>query len=108
MAKEIMDAGGLVSDDIMIGIVAERLSKDDARTRGYILDGFPRTVGGALEARPHHLEPPDRRRARPRRASWWCSSGSRPVGCAAHDCGTFVATGEHLPWICDVCGGDVI
>jgi adenylate kinase len=43
-AKEIMDEGGLVPDDIMIGIVAERIGKPDARTRGYILDGFPRTV----------------------------------------------------------------
>src|SRR5262245_12297191 len=43
-AREIMDAGGLVGDDIMIGIVDERLNRDDARSRGYILDGFPRTV----------------------------------------------------------------
>ncbi len=47
-AKEIIDAGGLMSDDIMIGLVEERLSRDDARTRGYILDGFPRTVGQAV------------------------------------------------------------
>ena len=39
-----MDEGELVPDDVMIGIVAERLGKPDARTRGYILDGFPRTV----------------------------------------------------------------
>ena len=44
MAKAIIDAGGLVGDDIMVGLVSERLSKDDARVRGYILDGFPRTV----------------------------------------------------------------
>lgn len=44
MAKAVIEAGNLVSDDIIIGIVAERLSSDDARTRGYILDGFPRTV----------------------------------------------------------------
>ena len=47
MAKEIMDAGGLVPDEIMIGIVRERLAKPDADTRGYILDGFPRTVAQA-------------------------------------------------------------
>jgi adenylate kinase len=39
-----MDDGGLVSDDIMIGIVRERLSAPDAMTRGFILDGFPRTI----------------------------------------------------------------
>ena len=44
MAKKIMDDGGLVGDDIMIGLVNERLSHHDAKGRGYILDGFPRTV----------------------------------------------------------------
>ena len=47
MAKEIIDAGGLVSDEIMIGIIDERLKQDDAVTRGYILDGFPRTAAQA-------------------------------------------------------------
>lgn len=49
-AQEVMDAGGLVSDEIMVGIVDERLREPDAE-RGYILDGFPRTLaqGRALE-----------------------------------------------------------
>ncbi len=42
-AKKIMDAGGLVSDDIIIGIVKERLAEDDCKA-GYLLDGFPRTL----------------------------------------------------------------
>ena len=42
-AKQIMDDGGLVSDEIMIGIVAERLAEDDAVEGGFLLDGFPRT-----------------------------------------------------------------
>ena len=41
-AKTIMDAGQLVSDDIMLGIISERLAKPDAQD-GFILDGFPRT-----------------------------------------------------------------
>lgn len=41
-AKSIMEAGDLVSDDIMLGIIAERLSQADAQD-GFILDGFPRT-----------------------------------------------------------------
>lgn len=42
-AQEYMSAGELLPDDIIIGIVEERLVKDDTRERGYILDGFPRT-----------------------------------------------------------------
>ena len=42
-AKATMDAGNLIGDDIMIGIVGERLRRDDARP-GFVLDGFPRTV----------------------------------------------------------------
>jgi len=42
-AKAIMDAGGLVSDDIIIGMVKERLAQDDCKN-GYLFDGFPRTI----------------------------------------------------------------
>src|SRR5690554_996901 len=42
-AKEVMDAGQLVSDDIMIGLVQERIAQDDC-ANGFLLDGFPRTI----------------------------------------------------------------
>jgi adenylate kinase len=42
-AKEIMDRGDLVSDEIVNGIVSERLDQDDCRA-GFVLDGFPRTI----------------------------------------------------------------
>ena len=42
-----MDGGGLVSDEIMVGIVDERLNESDTTKRGYILDGFPRTEAQA-------------------------------------------------------------
>lgn len=42
-AKKVMDAGGLVSDDIIINLVRERLQQDDCKN-GYLFDGFPRTI----------------------------------------------------------------
>ena len=42
-AKEFMDAGKLVTDEIVIGIIEDRLKQPDAK-KGFILDGFPRTV----------------------------------------------------------------
>ena len=42
-AKRIMDTGALVPDDVMVGLIAERLRQPDAE-RGFILDGFPRTI----------------------------------------------------------------
>lgn len=49
-AKEVMDTGGLVSDEIVVGIVSDRLDEDDIKS-GAIFDGFPRTVAqaGALD-----------------------------------------------------------
>jgi adenylate kinase len=45
-AKKVMDAGGLVSDDLIIGLVKERLKQPDC-ANGYLFDGFPRTVAQA-------------------------------------------------------------
>lgn len=42
-AKSIMESGGLVPDSVVVGIVADRIEEEDARS-GFILDGFPRTV----------------------------------------------------------------
>jgi adenylate kinase len=107
-AKEIMDAGGLVGDDIMIAIVDERLHRPDTITRGYILDGFPRNLSQAealdkiTVERPLHLvidlDVP--------REVVLARISARRV---CRDCGTnYTATGnEREPWICEVCGGDV-
>ena len=108
-AKEVMDAGGLVGDEIMIGIVTERLERDDARARGYILDGFPRTVPQAQALDKMTVERPidivlDL--VVPRELVVQRISARR----VCRDCGTnYVAAGPTPPlWICDVCGGDVV
>lgn len=56
-AKKIMEAGGLVSDDIIIGLVKERLQKDDCKN-GFLFDGFPRTLvqADALKQAGIHLD----------------------------------------------------
>jgi adenylate kinase len=108
-AKEIMDRGELVSDEIMGGVVDERLNSDDTRHRGYILDGFPRTVGQAeLLALITKDEPLDLvidlvvptevvlERLASRRV---CT-----------DCGAnySVDAPPKYGWVCDNCGGDVV
>ncbi len=61
-AKIVMDAGQLVDDRIMLGIIRERLARPDA-ARGFILDGFPRTIVQAdgLAAIAPGTQPADRR-----------------------------------------------
>ena len=102
-------AGGLVSDEIMIGIIDERLKQDDAVTRGYILDGFPRTVpqASALDHITAELPIDAVLDLDVPRDMVLQRLSSRRV---CRDCGTnYVASGaEKQPWICEVCGGDVM
>jgi len=61
-AKKIMDVGGLVSDDIMVGMIKEQLENNKECKNGFVLDGFPRTVPQAekldsmLQARKEQLD----------------------------------------------------
>lgn len=50
-AKKVMDSGGLVSDSIILGLIKERIAREDCK-KGFLLDGFPRTIAQAegLEA----------------------------------------------------------
>lgn len=58
-AKSVMEAGSLVSDDIVLGMLEERLGKDDARA-GFVLDGYPRNLAQAraLESLLARLQQP--------------------------------------------------
>jgi adenylate kinase len=109
-AKAIMDTGNLLPDEIMIGLVEERLTRDDTRTRGYILDGFPRTVPQAkalvesgiskMYDLAIDLEVP--------RDLVMSRLASRRV-CV--DCGanyTVAQAPAHGQWSCRTCGGDVV
>ncbi|WP_298445387.1 adenylate kinase [Ferrimicrobium sp.] len=49
LAKSFMDRGELVPDTVINGVIAERLDQPDARLRGFVLDGFPRTKDQAVE-----------------------------------------------------------
>ncbi len=108
-AGELMAAGNLVPDDLMIGIVEDRLDRDDTTQRGYILDGFPRTVGQA-EALAEITSP------RPldvvvdldvaREVVLERLASRRVCGdCAAN---YSVDKPPRYGWVCDNCGGDVV
>jgi len=108
-ATKYMHAGKLLPDIVISRIVADRLDRDDTRNRGFVLDGFPRTVGQAEALNSFtadlpldvviNLDVPEEivlRRLASRRV------------CA--DCGTnySVAQPPRYDWTCDVCGGRVV
>ena len=106
-AKEYMDNGQLVPDDVIIGIINERLQAEDCKN-GYILDGVPRTIGQAeaLEKAGIHfdavvaLEVSDEeimQRMSGRRVCEKC-------GASYH----IVAIPPKVEGVCDVCGGALI
>ena len=55
MAKKVIDAGGLVSDDIIIALVKERIKSPDCKN-GYLLDGFPRTITQADSLKSENIK----------------------------------------------------
>eukprot|EP01065_Artemidia_motanka_P050722 TRINITY_DN8737_c0_g1_i3.p1 TRINITY_DN8737_c0_g1~~TRINITY_DN8737_c0_g1_i3.p1 ORF type:complete len:353 (+),score=44.10 TRINITY_DN8737_c0_g1_i3:136-1194(+) len=56
-AQDFVKAGKLVPDSVVVGLVRERLSKDDAKERGWLLDGFPRTIEQARIMRDESIVP---------------------------------------------------
>jgi len=108
-AQDYMDRGELLPDDIIIGVVSERLAKDDTRRRGFILDGFPRTLpqAVALIDITHDLPVDVVLNLEVPRANVLARLSGRRV-CA--DCGanySFEAPPQH-DWVCDACDGPVI
>jgi len=105
----LMDRGELVSDDLIIGIVSERLGRDDA-ARGFVLDGFPRTVpqasalDGMLESRGPvivvEIQVPDEELVRRVVSRRICASCGRTASAFAGD-GKVVDR-------CATCGGTLI
>ncbi len=108
-AKEVMDSGELLGDDLVMEMVSDRLSEPDCRVRGFVLDGCPRTVGQAkmLSAL---LAPVDLdlvvdievptslvlKRLASRRVC---------VDCGAN---YSVSAPPRVNWTCDICGGEVV
>ncbi len=108
-AKKVMDDGELVPDELIMEMVAARLTERDAMARGFILDGCPRTIGQAEQLdgilAPGRLdlvidlEVPT--------SVVLKRLASRRV-CV--DCGTnySVSSPPSVNWTCDVCGGEVV
>ena len=108
-ARRFMEAGELIPDEVVLGMVGERLGHDDTRARGFLLDGFPRTVVQAEKLdgllAPHdidlvlNLDVPTSlvmRRLASRRVC---------VDCGAN---YSVQNPPRVGWICDVCSGEVV
>ena len=108
-AKEVMDRGELLGDDLIMAMVAERLGESDVRARGFVLDGCPRTVEQAEELAAIlapvdldlviDIEVPTAQVLRRLAARRVCS-----------DCGANYSTSQppQVNWTCDICGGEVV
>ncbi len=109
MAKGFLDEGQLVPDEVVIGMVAERLSERDVKARGFILDGFPRTTHQARALAKLlspftldltvNLDVPTElvlRRLASRRVCKVCGNNYS------------VQQPPKFDWVCDHCGGEVI
>src|SRR5215475_15087057 len=108
-AKERMDAGELVSDEIVNGIVAERILREDC-AKGFILDGYPRTVPQA-ETFSRELKPGDQLYVIEIRAES-ANLMNRLVGrLMCSGCGDIYNIYSRVPKadnVCDRCGGELV
>ncbi len=108
-AKDLMDRGELLSDDLIMDMVAERLVESDVRARGFILDGCPRTVAQA-ERLAAILAPTDLDLAIDLEVHTTQVLRRLAARRVCVDCGANYSTSSPplINWTCDVCGGEVI
>ena len=109
-AREYLDAGNLVPDEVVIGVVSERLTDGDTTHRGFILDGFPRTVHQA-EALVDILAPNTLDAVLDLEIPTDHVMGRLAARRLCSDCGANYSIVDNRPrvkGICDVCGGDVV
>jgi adenylate kinase len=110
-AKEIMDSGGLVSDEVVLGIVGDRLSSNDCAS-GFVLDGFPRTIPQA-EALIIMLSGLGKKIDHVISLEVACDeivrrlSGRRTCSSCGRGCHVVFAPSK-LDGVCDYCGGDLL
>ena len=109
-ARKYMDSGDLVPDDVVIGLVRERLGQDDARLRGFVLDGFPRTVQQAEALDDELLAPPGVELVVDLEVPTEVVLKRLASRRVCVECGTnySVERPPEDPSTCDVCGGEVV
>jgi adenylate kinase len=108
-AKDIMDRGELLGDDLIMEMVTERLQESDVRARGFVLDGCPRTVGQA-ERLAKIIGPLDLDLAIDIEIDTRIVLRRLAARRVCVDCGANYSTSNPplINWSCDVCGGEVI
>lgn len=109
-AKSYLDAGELVPDDVVNGVVAERLEQDGLVARGFVLDGFPRTVPQA-RALVQLLKPESVDVALDLEVPTVQVLARLAARRLCVDCGEVYSLLENPPrtaGICDACGGEVV
>jgi adenylate kinase len=108
-AKAYMEAGDLIPDEVVVGVVTERLTQDDTANRGFILDGFPRTVHQA-ESLGKVLAPREIDLAIDLHVDTEVVLQRLASRRVCSDCGANYSIDRppRVNWTCDICGGEVV
>jgi adenylate kinase len=108
-ARRYLDAGDLIPDEVILAMVASRLDRDDTRTRGFLLDGFPRTVAQA-DGLDEVLKPVGIDLVLNLVVPTELVLGRLMSRRVCEDCGAIYSTAAppKFSWTCDICGGEVV